>query len=244
MATTLIPTVAGGSTNFSQGGLSFLQLVQRLRQECGVNGTISGVKAQAGEMARLVSWISSAWMDIQTLHPDWLFMQQPISFPTQAGKRSYNRQEAGIASFGNYKLDSFRLYKTSEGTASEQILTFLPYDTFRDLYIYGSQRDVTQKPTFFTLSPQKDFLLGDTPDDTYTVNGEGYALPTEMSENDDRPNMPPQFHMAIVYRAMMFYGQYEGAPEVYQHGEREFNKMIARLSFDQLPCVTWGAPLA
>ena len=50
--------------------------------------------------------------------------------------------------------------------------------------------------------------------------------------------------MMIVYRAMMFYGGYESAPEVYQRGEAEFKRLMSRLDIDQLPTLVSGPPLA
>jgi hypothetical protein len=239
-----VPSVAGASINFNGGGMSKLELVRRLRQECGAQGdqpnTLTNV---TGDNARFAAWISSAWMDIQSMHPDWLFLRQKVQFNTEAGLQSYDMNHTKMASFGSYKLDAFRIYRTSMGLADEMILPFLPFENFRDLFLFGQMRTTQQRPTFFTLSPQKDFLLGHAPDDVYTVCGEGYAMPTELAADSDRPAMPGQFHMAIVYRAMMFYGQYENAPEVYTHGQNEFNKLIARLHAAQMPTMTFGAPL-
>jgi hypothetical protein len=50
--------------------------------------------------------------------------------------------------------------------------------------------------------------------------------------------------MAIVYRAMMSYGAYEAAAEVYQRGEAEFNRMIRRVLADRLPEISAGSALA
>jgi hypothetical protein len=49
--------------------------------------------------------------------------------------------------------------------------------------------------------------------------------------------------MAIVYRAMMFYGGYEAASEVYQRGEQEFVKLMRRMTADRLPEVSFAGTL-
>ena len=41
--------------------------------------------------------------------------------------------------------------------------------------------------------------------------------------------------MLIVYRAMMFYGVSEAAPEVYEEGKTEFNRMMSRVTENNLP---------
>jgi hypothetical protein len=71
-------------------------------------------------------------------------------------------------------------------------------------------------------------------------------MPTEFSAATDAPPdvFPTRFHMAIVYRAMMSYGGYESAPEVYQRGEFEFKRLMNRLHIDQLQTLVSGPPLA
>lgn len=239
----LVPLIP--EPNYGVGGLTFLQMVQRLRQESATSGSnpVTTIN-QIGDIRRLVDWVSTAWMDIQNQKRDWSFMRQPVSFNCVAGQQSYTAPQASITSFGNFKIDSFRQYRVSQGFASEQILNFLPYDNFRDLYQYGSMRLTSQMPVIFTIDPSKNFLLGPTPDDIYNINGEGYALPTELVLDTDRPTMPSQFHMAIVWRALMYYGQYEGAADAYSHGQNEYLRLMGLLMNDQLPAVTFGQPLA
>lgn len=231
--------------NYAAGGMSFIQMVRRLRQESGTSGAPPVTIAnQTGEIKRLIDWISSAWVDIQADKTDWFFMRQPVSFNTTAGKQSYTASEAGINSFGNFKLDSFRQYNVANGYGTEQRLAYVPYDTFRDLYQYGPMRTTQQMPVVFTVDPAKNFLLGATPNDVYNINGEGYAMPTELANDDDRPTMPGQYHMAIVWRALMYYGSYEGAPDAYTRGQIEYERLMSRLRADQMPAITFGPPLA
>lgn len=240
----IVPAVAGAGTNHQAGGMTYLQLVQRLRQECGVSGTGPNTTVNlSGEMARLASWIRSAWMDIQRLHPDWEFMRQPFEFVTKDGQQKYTPTEMLINSLASFKRDSVRLYRLESGVNDEWMLPYMDYDSFRDLYMMGSSRNIKQKPNVFTLDSQRNMLLGHTPEAQYVVSGECYAMPTEFKNDDDMPAMPSQYHMLIVYRAMMNYGQYEAAPEVFQQGFGEYKQMLTRLAMDQLPRMTFGAPL-
>ena len=231
--------------NYGAGGMTFLQMVQRLRQESSTSGAVpSTTVSQIGDIKNLCDWISTSWMDIQNEKSDWFFMRQPISFNSVAGQQSYNQTQTGLASFGNFKIDSFRQYRVSGGYGTEQRLNFLPYDSFRDMYQYGAMRTTQQMPVIFTVDPSKNFLLGPIPDDIYTVNGEGYAMPTEFALDTDRPTLPAQFHMAIVWRALMYYGQKEAASEAYSHGQNEYNRLMSKLYSDQMPTIMFGAPLA
>lgn len=225
--------------------MSFLQMAQRLRQESGAsgNGPVT-VTSQTGEYKRLCDWVSSAWMDIQTERRDWFFMRQAVEFSTIAGQRSYTAEEAGVASFGNFKLDSFRQYRASTGYGSEIDLRFIPYDDFRDQYMRNTTRTLSTSPLAFTVDPSKNFLLGPIPDAVYVVNGESYAMPTELALDNDRPTLPPQYHMAIVWRALMYYGSYEAASEAYERGNAEYKRLMRLLNEDQLPEVCTGGALA
>jgi len=64
-----------------------------------------------------------------------------------------------------------------------------------------------------------------------------------MTADADIPALPAQFQMAIIYRAMMSYGAYEAAPEVYQRGELEFGKLMRRMTADRIPETIWGGAL-
>lgn len=241
---TRVPQVAGGSINHDAAGMTALALLRRLRRECGVTGSDpANVTSLVGEMQSLFNYINQAWMEIQTMHTTWEFMRQPIEFTTVEGQGVYNTVEQLIASFSSYKKDSFRIYPLDQ-PESEHLLPFMPYDEFRDMHLFGTRRTQRQRPIVFTVNPQRDIILGPYPDGQYTVNGEGYAMPTEFTTDNQRPSMPPQYHMAIVYGAMMSYGAFEAAPEVYQRGEKQYKKLIAQLCATQLPQLTFGSPLA
>lgn len=231
--------------NYAAGGMSFLQMVQRLRQESSTSGAPPATTLnQVGDYRRLVDWISTAWMDIQNEKKDWFFMRQPIAFNTVASQQVYTAAQCGVASFGNFKFDSFRFYRVSAGYASELDLLYMLYDDFRNVHLFGANRSRIQLPLNFSIDPSKNFVIGPTPDDIYTVNGEGFAQPTELTLDTDRPTLPPQYHMAIVWRALMYYGTFENAPEAYGRGETEYNRLMRRIYSDQTPMITQASALA
>lgn len=238
-----VPLVQGISSNHAAGGMTYLQMVRRLRQECGVSGTDpASVIGLSGEMGRLANYIKQAWLDIQTMHNTWEFMKQPVDFICAAGQQKYTTQEMLIASFSDFKKDSFTISPV-DTNSGEQDLFFLDWENFKYMHLRGTARDERNLPSVFTVNPQQDFLLGPTPDRQYRIRGECYAMPTELTRDVDRPACPGQFHMVIVYRAMQMYGQYEAATEVIAHGTEGYNKFIARMAAHQLPQLTFGAPL-
>lgn len=225
--------------------MNYLQLVNSLRQKCGVTGSdLTNVASQIGESLRLCNWINDAWMEIQEAHDNWKFLQTSFSFLTVNQRQSNTPVQAGVTDLGNWKKDSFRIYVTSIGTNSEIWLPWWEYDDFRNLYQFGSQRNVYSKPVVFSIDPSKNILIGPGPNSTsYTIVGEYFKVPSELVTNTDTPSLPTQFHRIIVYRAMMMYANYEAAPEVMNEGQTGFKKFMTRLEIDQLPQVDLGGPL-
>ncbi len=221
--------------------MNYLQLVQRLKRKCRVSGAMPATlqNSPAEEVARLSDWINEAWTDIQLARPDWRWMRGSVTFQTTQAKPTYSLAEilamdSTFTGFGNWKIDTFRNYVTDAGTASEIFMDYEPYDEWRDTYQFGGFRYAYSRPINFSYSPDFSICLGPVPVSGYTVIGDYYKVATELSADADTPNLPSQFHQAIVYRAMMFYGMSEAAPEVFQEGETEFKRMMARISMHEL----------
>ena len=230
--------------------MNFLQLVNRTRVECGVSGAgtpLTSVANLTGESARIASWVNSAWVDVQTAKEDWQWMRDTFQFNTVTQQQIYSPTEAGVGStFGNWKRDSFRASSVGQQYKDEQLMNYMDWTTFRNLYIYANMRYTYARPVVVTIDPDKNLGFGSTPDQPYVVVGEYYRKPAEFETETDAPPavFPERFQMMIVYRAMMFYGGYESAPEVYQRGEAEFKRLMSRLDIDQLPTLVSGPPLA
>jgi len=226
--------------------MDFLAICRRARQECGAPGdgpvTVVG---QNGENKRIVDWCAQAYVDIQERRPSWDWMRADFAFDTTAGKQAYSPADAGIdATFAAWRPDSLRIYRTSGGVNGEIHLPCIRYDVFRDSYLLGSLRTAQSMPVVASIAPNKDLLLAFTPNDEYTVVGEYFTHPVTLTADADVPAMPARFHMAIVYRAMMSYGNYVMAPEIYQRGLIGYNDMMRKLDLDQLPPVVLPGAIA
>lgn len=224
--------------------MNLLQLARRLALE--VNSTYQGVTTVGltGEPAQLVQWIQSAWLDIQSAHQDWAWLRKSASFNTVSGKASYSISDISLTDFGKWDTDTFRIFDTAVGYATEARLSLIEYDQWRNQYQYGTARTTLAQPTGIAVLPDKSLGLGPVPPAGYTITGDYYSAPVELVSDLDIPAMPTQHHMAIVYRAMMHYGAFNAAPEVYQRGEQEYNRIIRRVESDRLPEILTAGPLA
>jgi hypothetical protein len=225
--------------------VNYLALVNAVREKCGVSGAaLSTVAGQSGESLKIVNYVNDAYMDIQGMYENWQFMLADFTFPTVSHQQSYTPAQAGTTNFGNWKRDTFRIYQTSLGFSNEYYMGCQDYDEFRNLYQFGAQRTNYQRPVLFSIDPAKNLLLGPSPNTTgYTVVGKYWTVPTEMAASADIPVLPTEYHRAIVFRTMMFYGAAEAASEVYGQGEEEFGKILQRLELNQLPQIDLGGPM-
>lgn len=221
--------------------MTFLELVERAARECGLSGDgPATVIGQAGMYARMVRWVNTALNDIETAHSDWGWMYKPFSFATVAGQAEYTPVEAGILDHENWDLKGVRNHVTSIGKISEIQMGDIDYEDWREAYDFGANRSIRTRPDCFAISPTQSIALGPYPDGLYTVTGRYYRIAQVLVNNTDIPLMPANYHMMIVYKAMMYYGGFMSAPDAYDRGELEFGKLMRRLENQRLLTIAFG----
>lgn len=215
---------------------TYLELVNKLKDKTGSKAAdLTTAIGLTGEGRMLAGFVNDAWMDIQGQHQDWGWLRNPTSFATVNGQATYTPTQAGVTDFGMWDRYSFRNYLTATGTAAEVFMHFMPYEDWRNIYQFSANMTSYSQPYDFTITPAKSLGLGPVPLVGYTVTGDYFKCPTEMTADADIPALPVHYHMAIVYRAMMFYAAEEAANEIYVHGNKEFNRIMSRIEKDYLP---------
>jgi hypothetical protein len=245
--------------------MNLLQLVQRAMQEGGASGTITTTAGQIGEAQRFVNWVQSAWSDLQTIHDDWNWMRSSyilgsagdsaqgtgLSFNTVAGQAVYQigtgAGQTGIdpAKFQKWVRGSFFIYPTAAGYVAETQLDLIDFDAWRYTYMLGANRNVQTRPVAVAEGPDFSICLGPPPAAGYTVTGDYYTAPNQMVEDINTPTgLPPAQHMIIVWKALLDYGGYEAASDVYQRADAHYQSMMSQLESLRLPEVGWSGALA
>ena len=220
--------------------MTYLELCKKLRSEAGIAGTGPlSVTGQIGELGRIVSWIDNAYEEIQNLREDWFFLRNDFTFNCTATVSAY--PTTTVSNLANWKADSFRCYLTTAN--DEQWLRYIPWEQFRDLRLFGTNRTTTGKPIEFTIKPDKSLVLWPIPDATYTVNGEYYRTADVMSADADTP-LFTRYPLIIVYNALMKYAAYVSDPALYAHGQSEYGKLLDKLTRNEKANITLGRPLA
>ena len=235
----------------TDGQATFLEIVRRYVQDCGIDHT--GTKPltvvnQIGELKRAVDNIAESWFMIQQFRQDWKFKRYSVSFPTVDGQMEYTRQEIGLegGTFGRWIRDSFRNYHTATGFRSEMFMKWLSYEAWRDQYKFSTFRTTKSQPQHWTNLPVTEGIgLGLPPLAGYTVIGDYYTAPIRMSVDEDVPELPAKHSfMLIVYHAMETYGYYEAAPEVIANAKKNYRRLLRALLNDQLPDIGLGGAIA
>ena len=222
-----------------------LQLVRRLHLECRITGSRPTTTLnQSGQIERLVSWIDTAWEDLQSLHSNWGWLRSSCSFATVAGRSTYTAAQCGVTDLGEWIQDSFRAYNTSAGINSEVPLGKIGYDTWRDTYLFGANRSTYSQPCEIAVTPDKSLAFGPITAAGHTILGDYFRAPSAMADDDEEPTgLPAEFHMLIVYMAMLDYGSAEVAAEVLDRGERKRKSLLGRLEIKYLPQIEFAGAL-
>jgi hypothetical protein len=228
--------------------MNFLSLFQRLHSEAGRQGsTPTTVLSQTGMNQRLVNWIVTAYEDVQSEHQSWLFRQEEFTGQLSNGVSNYLATTFSITDFSawkiNYDHDRLSGITIYVSTTDEEYLEYVPWDDFIPNYRFGSSRTQTQRPSVVTIKPDFSLEFWPIPNATYNVAGEYYKSIQTLTTDLNEPIFP-DYHMIIVWKALMYYGAFEGAPEVYAHGQEQYNKLLAALEINQLDKITYGSPLA
>ncbi len=219
---------------------TFLELSQALRRECSVAGDgPAAVTNQLNEYGRLIEWVNSAHQEIQSRWFNWRFLWAEGSFSTITDQGSYVLTDAGsMGGSGNVIADFANLAKYNPGsgrTGSKMWiggttqLHYIPWSDY-DHTAYTS----TGKPTAFTIKPNGSFAYLPTPDSAYAITFEYYQTPTVLAADADESPIPNRFQSIIVARAMIYYGNYEDAPEIKTAGLERYKEILDQLEADQL----------
>jgi len=228
--------------------MTFLELVKRARQECGIAGDGPITTAnQSREMKRLVDWTAQAWVDIQNERSDWDFLYRDFSFRTVAGQQVYeagNGLDINVSDMKKWRNDSFSIYLETAGPGSEMHLThILPYSAFKDYYMFGAQRLTRGMPHCISVAPDRKLALGPNPENVYVVEGEYYRRAQVLAADGDVPICDEDYHMLIVYGAMKKYGYFEVANEQVAAAKAERDALYNRFINEYTPMIEMGGSL-
>lgn len=210
--------------------MTFLELCQRLRLEVGAAGTgPAAVSGQNGEYLRLISWIQQAWLEIQMSRKNWRFLWRQGEITLDPDFLDYSLPR----DVDSWDADTLKINDTA--------IKFLPWPEFKK---QRQQSAENRRPFFCTITPDRLVILDSHPEPNSSLSFEYFQKPQRLIESGDAPVMPEQYHMLIVYRAMMSYALYENASEVAQRAQYAEGKLMPQLLQSEIPTIQLGESLA
>ena len=212
--------------------MNFLAMAQRVKRESGRGSTaIAGVLTATGEDLDICNWVATAWRDIQLMPYTWAWMRVSIIGDLVIDTIAHSPLSLTAANFSKWVPESDDYQMTvyeSSAPATEWRIQFLPYERFRGRFIIGEHSAAA--PQFWTQAPHGDFLIGPKPDlGTYKLRADYFMAPDELTDDTDVPGMPDQFHMLIVWDALMHAASFDAAPEVHSRARDNSEKMLNSL---------------
>lgn len=216
--------------------MNLLQIAQAVKRESGVGAanSITTVATATGDDLRIFDWVNWVCRAITLSRTDWRWRRGSATLASTS--TIANTPAAfGIASFGEWKVPTQEYkptcYRVSEGPIAERPLQWMDYDVFRQTFLVGVH---TPGPAqYWSVSPTNEFLIGPTPDAPHFLRADYIKGYTDLTANDDVPAFPADYHMLAVWDALMEYGEFDAASEVYARAMRNASALRLRLLNDQ-----------
>ncbi len=237
--------------------MNLLAIVQSLHHEAKLAGDPpSGVSGQTGRAADLVRWAIEAYNDIQRQRDGkWTWLRGDWYFDSVADTASYassvvydTDDVAFISRFRAWDLDEREtplIFLSSDGQATQRDLLVKKWRDFRYLYVRATH--TATYPGAIAVKVDNKLFLGPTPDAVYRVTGTYWKSNQTLAVDADIPEMPADYHMAIVYRAIVKYGYNSVSPEILARAEMDGKPIYDALANNQAYSrfsLSVGPPLA
>lgn len=208
---------------------NFLQLCQLVRSKVQFSGTgPSSVENQVGEMARVVTAVQQAWLEIQQSERYWLFMNKTADSQTLAGRSEYLPGDLNAENLGNINA----VY------CQQMPITVLPAAEFVSQFQFDNQQG---QPLYCTRAANGKVLFHPKPNDAYAIRLDYQAEPQLLMANLDKPEgIKQQHYMTIVWLATMDLAQQESDSDVYQHAVQGYNNALSSMQRDHLPTMQFA----
>ena len=210
--------------------MTFLEIVLALAKKAGIpSDTITDVATETGEADRVVDWVRDVWSDIQTLqNGEWKFLHSEYTKSTVASTQDYEFLTAD--SIQSFDLDSFYYYLTADGSNTRRKLRYVEYKDFKNQYTDFTTENT---PSAITVTPTNSLRLYPIPDAVYTIEADAFSVPQQLAVNADVPIVPSNFHMMIVWKALIDYAGYEEAGAIFSHAAMRFDELYNQLLWQQ-----------
>jgi hypothetical protein len=182
----------------------------------------------------------SAHEEIQLKHGNWKFDWANVVVGLTEGQEFYQPNDVWFLESRNWDFDSMYVYRTAEGPTSRTWLSRVDYNTYRQIRVPSA----IGRPIYVTWVPSKELGLYPLPSAGMTFVADYYLKPQILVSNTDTPRIPDEYHMAIVWRAVMMWCASEENPALYQTASANYNSLLLKMEQTELEGPLGSEPLA
>lgn len=226
--------------------MNFLELCKKVAKDSGTlaggaQSVITTGASASGRASKIVDWTRDAWINIQNEHDDWLWMRREFEALLTPGKARYTAAELGVPRLGVWLTADdydypFTIQEEALGKRDEAGLGYIDYSAWRARYHRGHHDPA--RPTEFSVSPLREIVVGATPDRSYVMRGLYVLSPQVLTNDTDVPEMPEQYHSAIIWEALKLLAIADEAPVSIQTSVGEYSRARDAMSRDLRPRVS------
>ena len=94
------------------------------------------------------------------------------------------------------------------------------------------------RPLVYAVAPDGSLCFGPVPDAAYAVSGEYWRGVQTLALDADVPDMPEDYHMAIVWKGLMLLGAHDETIETVAYGQNNFIATFSALTRNQMGDMT------
>lgn len=209
---------------------TFLQLCEQLREEVGVQGTISTTANQTSMHLRLINYVKKANRKIQRRKINWKFLWAEWSVALSTATDGELTAPGGL---GMFDQTSFWL---GAGTDDALPLTYVDHKQWRDHYRH--EYTDADEPAFVTIKPNGKVVLLPEPSSAYdatVLTADYWRKPVELVDNGQVSLIPEEFHDIIIAQAKVYFAEKNHDTGLYQSAMIEHEDHYRELKAHQLP---------
>lgn len=214
---------------------TFLQLVNDVERESGTisqSQELTTVANPIGRQRKIVNWTRQAWEMIQRSRDDWTFQRTQGTGALVAGTTAYTGAGLSLTNFGRWlrpaePMPQFTLYDPALGRGDEIPLRPMRFEDWLLRFDVGLHDQ--QRPSHYAIGVDGSVHFGPTPDKAYSLRCWYRRGIQRLVADADEPFIDPDYHQAIVWRALMMLGDDDEAPFEVGSSTAEYREIYGRM---------------
>lgn len=219
--------------------MNFRELAQRLHRETqrSTPAPTTVVTTDIRHL-RLIDALKDAWRDIQMdrSYSGWKWMRQTLDATLVIGQQVYSgTSDFGAERFGRWRrqtADYWPIVYVDGSPNSQWDVDWVQLDFMRQEWIYINHGPSV--PLAWSVDEQERLVLGPSPSAAYKLRIDYLKAPYELGTgnadpNLDAPDMPEEYHMLLVWKALQDTAISDAKPEVLARAERGYSDLFYKL---------------